>query len=185
MNIFNHILEDIEIKKEVNSSELKTLTSFLSEAERIASLIEVKQEECKELEKNHNKIMSQLIPDLFDSIGLKQLKLSDGSVVTVSTKFVGTITKENQEKCFDYLRETNNDGIIKNDITIPCGKQQELADEIVETLEDENIEYNMKSYVHPQTLNAFIKEQIENGVDFPTELFSVFPVRNTKVQKSK
>jgi ferritin len=44
------------------------------------------------------------------------------------------------------------------------------------------VSYKDKNFVHPQTLQAFVKEQIENGAEFPTELFKVYPLRSTKVK---
>jgi hypothetical protein len=42
-----------------------------------------------------------------------------------------------------------------------------------------------KTGVHPQTLAAFVKEQVESGTDFPLDLFNVYIGQIAKIKRSK
>ena len=52
-------------------------------------------------------------------------------------------------------------------------------------LEEQGLEYSGKMGVHPQTLTAFVKEQVESGAEFPLELFNVYIGQIAKIKRSK
>jgi hypothetical protein len=45
--------------------------------------------------------------------------------------------------------------------------------------------YSGKTGVHPQTLAAFVKEQVESGADFPLDVFNVYIGQIAKIKRSK
>ena len=42
-----------------------------------------------------------------------------------------------------------------------------------------------KTDIHPQTLRAFVKERVENGDDFPMELFGAYVGQRAIIKRSK
>ena len=42
--------------------------------------------------------------------------------------------------------------------------------------------YSTKEAIHPQTLNAFVREQLEAGINLPPELFSVHRVSKAVIK---
>jgi hypothetical protein len=42
-----------------------------------------------------------------------------------------------------------------------------------------------KTDIHPQTLRAFIKERVENGDDFPMELFGAWVGQRAVIKRTK
>ena len=43
--------------------------------------------------------------------------------------------------------------------------------------------YKLKEAVHPQTLKAFVREQVEKGSDIPVSLFNIFSGFKAKITK--
>jgi hypothetical protein len=55
---------------------------------------------------------------------------------------------------------TRLDDIIKNDVTVSFGKGQDnIAGDLVGKLEQDGFNTSQKTYVHPSTLKAFVKER--------------------------
>lgn len=183
-DLLNDMAEDAEIvKREIPRTEkLKELSTLCEKMLKHQERIEQISSELNKETEEYNKINQLLIPDLFDELGLKKIALSDGKSVEVKLKYTANITEENSEQCFDWLRKNNHDAIIKHkiDIDLKKGEKKEY-EELLKILLKLGVTYKDKNMVHPQTLYAFVREQIEGGKDFPKELFKVYPLRSTKI----
>ena len=45
--------------------------------------------------------------------------------------------------------------------------------------------FKLKEAVHPQTLKAFVREQVETGKELPFDLFGVYIANKTKITNNK
>jgi len=168
------------ILDESTLSNLSKLCRKMIEVQDEVSIIQdslkVKQEELRD-------ISEKQIPDIFDEIGLSKVSLADGSSVEIQRSYACSITEKNQIRAFKWLRENNHESLIKHGVAIAFKKGEEKKyEKLKSALVKQKLIYSDKEAVHPQTLKAFVKEQIEKGVDFPMETFSVFPVRKTKIK---
>ena len=62
---------------------------------------------------------------MLSEMGLSYLKLADGSSVEVKTNYSATITQANKEKAFNWLRENGLGDIIKNELTVSFGRNED------------------------------------------------------------
>jgi hypothetical protein len=139
------------------------------------------------------KVAEDEIPNLFQELGIQEFKLQDGSKVTVKPYYAASISAEKQDAAFTWLRENGLDDVIKHNITVAYGRGEDKeCDKLKATLAELNVNYIEKAGVHPQTLKALVKEQIEvmsnrleEGVKFPMELFNVFIGNKTTIKKPK
>ena len=139
------------------------------------------------------KIAEDEIPNLFQELGIQEFKLQDGSKITVKPYYAASISAENQDRAFEWLRNNGLDDVIKHNITVVYGRGEDKeCDKLKETLAKLNVNYTEKAGVHPQTLKALVKEQIETmskrleeGIKFPMDLFNVFIGNKTKITKPK
>ena len=170
-------------KGQVTNDKLEELSQLVHKFKELEDAIEEEEEYLKKLKEDADALGMGKIPDLFDSLGLSEIKLKTGEKVEIKRDFAATITAEKQEGCFNWLKEHGHDGIIKHDVvtTIKKGETEEYS-KLLNALNTLGISYTDKSYVHPMTLKSFVKEQINAGADFPQEQFSVFPVRKTKIK---
>ena len=81
-------------------------------------------------------------------------------------------------------RDSNNDGIIKNEINVKLDRgQDDRSKRIMDALDSDGIPYSYKQTVHPSTLKAFITEALQNpdlAETLPKEVFSVYEARRVK-----
>jgi hypothetical protein len=181
MNLLNEMGKDAE-KGQVTNDKLEELSSLVLKFKELEEAISAEEEYLKKLKEDYDAIGMGKIPDLFDSLSLSQLKLKTGETVEIKRDYATTITEEKREGCFNWLKEHGHESIIKHDVvtTIKKGETAEY-EKLLASLNQLGVTYTDKSYVHPMTLKSFVKEQINAG-DFPQELFSVFPVRKTKIK---
>jgi len=52
-------------------------------------------------------------------------------------------------------------------------------------LQSNGLDPEQKEAVHPSTLKAFVKEQIEKGSEIPSETFGIFIGQKTVIKKGK
>lgn len=159
------------------SNMVKNLLIYVENIERTEEVL-------KELCRNRDKIQMESIPDLFDELSMSKFVLDDGTGVEVKRGFVGSVTEETRLKAFKWLEKNGHDAIIKHDFTVKLKKgEKEQAKEIREDLELLDVPYSEKEHIHPQTLKAFINEQMENGADIPQDAFNIFPIRKAIIKK--
>lgn len=167
-----------------DSDKLSRLISLATEMVELEKAVEEAEEKLKQEKRKLGEMQLVKIPDLFDELNMSEIKLGDGTKISVNRSFVANITKEKESECFKWLEEHGHESIIKNVVTVTPKKGEEKArEELLEAVEMLQLSYDEKRSVHANTLKSFVREQIENGVDFPQELFGVFALRKTKVHK--
>jgi hypothetical protein len=123
---------------------------------------------------------------MLTEMGLSYLKLADGSSVEVKTNYSATITQANKEKAFNWLRENDLGDIIKNELTVSFGRNEDnKAAEYAELAKGQGYQPTQKLKVEPMTLKALVRERIEAGKPLPTEIFNVFVGNKTTIKRKQ
>jgi hypothetical protein len=135
--------------------------------------------------KEQARILSQIeIPIMMQEMHITKLKLKDGESVEVKPFYSASISPENQEKAFEWLRNNGLGDIIKNDITVTFGRGEDnKAAQYAVLARGQGFEPVQKVGVHAQTLKAVVRERIESGQDMPSDLFKTFAGNQTKITR--
>ena len=87
---------------------------------------------------------------MLSEMGLSFLKLADGSSVEVKTNYSATITQANKEKAFNWLRENGLGDIIKNEISVSFGRNEDnKAADYAELAKSNGFQPTQKMKVEP------------------------------------
>lgn len=131
-------------------------------------------------------LANRQIPELMDSVGMKELKTRSGLKVIIRETIRASISGERAPEAFAWLRDHNHASLIKRVISVAFGRGEDTkAADIVAAVEALGVHPDNKESVHPQTLSAFVKEQLEEGVDVPMDLLGVFRQRVSKIELPK
>ena len=148
--------------------------------------IETSEDNLKDLKKEYQRISGEVIPTMMSEMGLAELKLQDGSHLKVSTSYRATITEANKETAFNWLRENGLGDIIKNEILVSFGRNEDnKAADYAELAKGQGFQPTQKMKVEPMTLKALVRERIEAGKEMPTEIFGVFSENKTTIKRNK
>ena len=169
-----------------NTGGVQSLADQVERLEGVTSSIEQAEEQLKELKKKKDYISGEVIPTMMSEMGLAELKLHDGSHLKVSTSYRATITEANKEAAFNWLRNNGLGDIIKNEISVAFGRNEDnKAASYAELAKGHGFQPTQKMKVEPMTLKALVRERIEAGKDMPTEIFGVYSENKTTIKRNK
>jgi hypothetical protein len=162
----------------------KTLSDKVLRLKELEDEIANAEESINKL-KEQARILSQVeIPLMMQEMHITKLKLKDGEYVEVKPFYSASISPENQEKAFEWLRNNGLGDVIKNDITVTFGRGEDnKAAQYAVLARGKGFEPVQKVGVHSQTLKAVVRERIESGQDMPSDLFKTFAGNQTKITR--
>jgi len=160
-----------------SSTNLGELSELGRQLEIELSIIEELEKSIGESKLKVASLQEKQIPDLMRSVGLDEIKLSSGAKVTLAPVYSASLGKEAERRgeALNWLREHGQGALIKNTINMGFGMGEEEQARAVEVLLfNAKVPFVSREDVHAATLKAFVKEQYENGKQFPEELFGAF-----------
>ena len=165
---------------------IQSLADQVQRLEAMQQQLEIQEDAIKEKKKQIQHISGEVIPTMMSEMGLAELKLHDGSHLKVSTSYRATITEANKEAAFNWLRENGLGDIIKNEISVSFGRNEDnKAADYAELAKSQGLQPTQKMKVEPMTLKALVRERIEAGKEMPTEIFGVFSENKTTIKRNK
>jgi len=165
------------------------IQSLADQVERLNNLqkqILKQEEDLKQTKKDFEHLSGEVIPTMMAEMGLSHLKLMDGSSVDVKPNYSASITIANREAAFNWLRENNLGDIIKNEISVSFGRNEDnKAADYAVLAEGQGYQPQQKLKVEPMTLKALVRERIEAGKEMPTELFNIYVGNKTTIKRKQ
>ena len=184
------LFEETTEKKvtKLDDNELKTLNENVTRFLRIGGMIGNTEERLRKLKEQYRQLSEEDLPQKMTELGMQDLRLEDGSRITIDMFYATRINKNNRDAAHEWLRQQGHGDIIKNQVSVSFGKgEDDTALETMTLLEKEGLFPDQKESVHPSTLKAFVKERIESGDNAFTpdtqKLFSVYQGKRTKITK--
>ena len=181
----------IDFEKDQQNAMKKTdnIQSLADQVERLETLqreIDSVEEKLKQKKKNLEHLSGEVIPTMMSEMGLSHLKLMDGSSVDVKPHYSATITQANKEAAFNWLRQNGLGDIIKNEISVSFGRNEDTrAADYADLAKSHGFQPTQKLKVEPMTLKALVRERIEAGKEMPTEIFNVFIGNKTTIKRKQ
>jgi len=141
-----------------------------------------KEDEIKKLKQDIDIISGEVIPTMMQEMNLSSLKLADGSSIEVKPVYGASISAAKKEEAFNWLRNNGLGDLIKNEITVSFGRNEDnKAASYAELAQGQGYQPTQKLKVEPMTLKALVRERLESGKEMPTDLFNVFAGNRTKI----
>ena len=191
------IKQAIKFKDEINFEEdqqevvkktdnVQSLADQVQRLEAMQQQLEVQEESVKDKKKQIEYLSGEVIPTMMAEMGLSHLKLMDGSSVDVKPNYSATITVANREKAFNWLRQNGLGDIIKNEISVSFGRNEDnKAADYAALAEERGYQPTQKMKVEPMTHKALVRERIEAGKEMPTEIFNIFVGNKTTIKRKQ
>ena len=162
-------------------AEIRQLGDTLNELDQ--SILQA-EAEVSNLKQRRKQVAEELLPDLMNKCGLSLIQLNSGAKIQIN-EFVDARIKD-PDVAFQWLRDTNNDSIIKNDITVSLGRGDDaLAQQVIATLkESHDIDAQVRIGIHNMTLKSFCKDALDNpelAESLPREAFGIYEGQRAKI----
>ena len=183
-NVRNMMLEDS--KDLLDNVEVSTVAQECVKLKQKEDEIADLEEQLKAKKLEADDISSRIIPELLHEQGLSEIKLSDGSKVSVKKEYRCTLPKDEdkREQCYKWLRDQGLGDIIKNNVFVTFGKgEDDKAEQLLNIAAENGFQPQQKSDVAWNTLTALFQERVESGLDMPSEVFSTWIKDITKITR--
>jgi hypothetical protein len=174
-------------REDLNSvNDAKSLSDQVVKLKELEDDLETKEKELKELKRHIDLVSGEVIPTMMQEMNISTLKLADGSSVEVKPVYGASISAAKKEEAYTWLRENGLGDLIKNEITVSFGRNEDnKASTYANLAKGQGFEPVQKLKVEPMTLKALVRERLESGQEMPSDLFNVFAGNRTKVTRSK
>ena len=167
----------------------ENIQSLADQVEKLNTLdqeVEILEKNLKQKKKDFEYLSGEVIPTMMAEMGLSQLKLMDGSLIDVKPNYSANITIANRDAAFNWLRTNGLGDIIKNEISVSFGRNEDnKAADYAALAAERGYQPTQKLKVEPMTLKALVRERIESGKEMPTELFNVFVGNKTTIKRKQ
>ena len=144
------------------------------------------EEQLKKKKEEADFISSSVIPELLAEQGLSEIKLADGSKVSVKKEFRCTLPKDEAKRtaAYQWLRDQGLGDIIKNNIFVTFGKGEDnKAKQLLDLAAENGFQPQQKSDAAWNTLTALYQERVESGLDMPSDVFNTWIKDKTKITR--
>jgi len=117
----------------------------------------------KEVKDKFNKISGEEIPNLLNQYQLSEIKLKNGKKVIVKEDI--SVTIKNNDAFFLFLKNRNEDDIVKLIYNFSNRMSDEQRGELADFLIANDYDFEMDLNVHSQTRKKYFKELLGIGKD--------------------
>jgi len=175
-------LEQMSKNITLDTTAMEDIATACNKLLDIQKEVSALEDQLKKKKEQELKLSEQDIPNLMQKAGAASIKLTDGTAVEIKPYYGARIPASRTEEAFDWLRENNFADLIKNNVTLTFGRNEDnMAKSIVDDLRIKGHNVKQAEKVEPMTLKAFVREQIEKGKDVPADLFGVYVATRTKL----
>ena len=186
MNNLTEQMEHDQTEVIKSTTNIKTLSDQVLKLRAMEDQLKIMEDALKTKKKEIDRVSGEVIPTMLSEMGLSQLKLADGSSVDVKPFYSATISAQNKDKAYSWLRTNGLGDIIKNDISVSFGRNEDdKAAKYADLAKSNGFQLTQKLKVEPMTLKALVRERIEAGKEMPTEIFNIFVGNKTTIKRKQ
>jgi len=167
------------------TNDAKALSDQVIKLRNLEDQIKITEESLKQLKQQADTLSGEVIPTMMTEMNISTMKLADGSAIEVKPVYGASISADKKEEAFNWLRENGLGDLIKNEVTVSFGRNEDnKAAEYAVLAQGQGYQPTQKLKVEPMTLKALVRERIESGKDMPSDLFNVFAGNRTKITRA-
>lgn len=175
-----------EVKGQVPETDLRTISRLGARQVELEGEVADLEAKLKAKKRDLLQVSQVDLPEAMAAAGFAEFRLSTGERVKVEEGVDANIKAANRERAHAWLDKHGFGDLVKRQVTANLGRDSdELLKRLGEVLGELEVPYETKEQVHPQTLKAFVREQLGQGVELPRDLFGIFEYKRTKVERPK
>ncbi len=166
--------------------ELKSISDIAQEQVALQKEIEEIEKSLKSKKEELRVVSEQKLPEAMLAANLMEFVTATGFKISVSPFYQAHISQKNEEEAFKWLQENGHGGIIKNQVNLSFGKDEDSkAQDTIAKLKQLGLSPDVKQGVHSSTLKAFVKEQLTLGRHIPSETFGIYVGSRSKIENKR
>lgn len=171
----------------LGKEQLSLVSQLVLEFDRLSTDIARLEAEAGAKRADLERVTTQRLPAAMQDLELTEVKLADGSRITVKPEYHCSIPKAKKDEAMQWLRDNELGDVIKTFVSAEFGRGEDaLAIALTERLRVKfpDRPVLMEAGVHASTLKALVKERFESGNPLPEELFGIFIIDRAIIKKA-
>jgi len=177
--------EEDKTESITKTNDANELSDQVVKLRNLEDQIKSTEDSLKKLKAKADSLSGEVIPTMMTEMNISTMKLADGSAIEVKPVYGASIPADKKEEAFNWLRENGLGDLIKNEVTVSFGRNEDnKAAEYAVLAQGQGYQPAQKLKVEPMTLKALVRERIESGKDMPSDLFNVFAGNRTKITRA-
>lgn len=177
--------DKIDSLANTSSNDMQALSDQVIKLRNLEDDLEKQEEKLKKLKNDIDVLSGDVIPTMMTEMNVSKFTLADGAGVEVKPVYGASITVAKKEEAFNWLRNNGLGDLIKNEITVSFGRNEDnKAADYAVLARGQGFEPVQKENVHAQTLKAIVGECVETGLDMPSDVFKTYVGNRTKITRS-
>lgn len=162
--------------------QLAKLQNLINEKDFIEQHIVALDDQIHEYRSTLKQIVETDIPLLLAEYNIRDITMLDGRKLTVKEIITCSIPKDKRHAAFRWLEANGFGSLVKNQFIVAFGKGESTrANSFRTMLQNLGLPSESQESIHPQTLKAFVKEQLEAGRPLPDELINWYVVQQAVI----
>jgi hypothetical protein len=171
---------------EVKDSSLAAVSELARKALLLEKDIEDLEATLAERKESLRNLTDERIPDALKEIGMTKFAMTDGSEIEVKPFYSASIPADRRGEAYEWLRSHGYDDIIKNTVSVQFGRgDDDAAGDLINVIRQQGLLPEQAEKIESQTLKAWVREMVEKGTEFPTELFGAYTGFKAKIKRAK
>lgn len=135
------------------------------------------------MKRDYNELAIGKIPSLMAELGLSEVRTQEGARITVQREVYCKFAEGEKEHGLVWLDTNGYGALIKHEVSVEFGKgEAERATLAINALKAAGFNPQDTTDVHPMTLKAWAKRQVEGGDEIPSQYFNVNTFSIAKVK---
>jgi hypothetical protein len=177
--------EEDQAESITQTNDAASLADQVVKLKQLEDEIKTVEDNLKKLKQKADSLSGEVIPTMMTEMNISTLKLADGSAVEVKPVYGASIPLDKKEEAFNWLRNNGLGDLIKNEITVSFGRNEDnKAADYAVLAQGQGYQPAQKLKVEPMTLKALVRERLESGQEMPSDLFNVFAGNRTKITRA-
>ena len=169
----------------VKDDSLKAVADLARQAVMLEKDIEDLENTVAEKKEALRNLTDERIPEALREIGMAEFKMTDGSIIEVKPFYSASIPADRRGEAYEWLRAHGYDDIIKNTVSVQFGRgEDDAAGELINVIRKQGLLPDQAEKIESQTLKAWVREMVEQGTEFPTELFGAYIGQKAKIKRA-
>ena len=169
----------------IENTSLSSVAELAKQAIGIENDIEDLEKVLSEKKEALRNLTEERIPDALKEIGMAKFEMTDGSVIEVKPFYSASIPADRRGEAYEWLRAHGFDDIIKNTVSVQFGRgEDDAAGELINVIRKQGLLPDQAEKIESQTLKAWVREMVEQGTEFPTDLFGAYTGFKAKIKRA-
>jgi len=136
----------------------------------------------KRLKEQRRQISEEQLPELFERVGMQELKTRSGLPLKMKERVHTNVSKDRKPAAIAWLDENGHGGMVKRNVIIEFDKTQaDKVEALFRLIGRGWPNHRQELDVHASTVKAFVTQQLKDGKEIPLDTFGVHCVNVVEI----